>query len=1336
MQFKRLILIATVLLSFSVQSFAQEATSLNHGSPVHSVAFSPVDASLIASAGEDGTIKLWNLWSDTGTTLRGHNAQVNSVAFSSNGALLASGSDDHECKLWDVQNRQTIATLQHITGWNRSQVKAVAFSPDGQLLATAGWDVKLWEVSNQTEIATLQHDEWVWAVAFSPNGQLLATGDTNGRVKVWDVQDRQMITQLEADTTGVYTVAFSPDGRTLASAGYQGRIKLWAVANWELLGTLHSQGTVSTVDFFLDGTALASTGYGAVTLWSVESGEKIASLTGHIGWVNGVTFSPDGTAIASGGNDRTVRVQNIESLLQPQSSATVRVVYFLPNDRWPQQDIETKLDTLIKQVQRFYADQMQINGFGRKTFTFETGADRALRVYRVDGNFDDRYYHTNTFNKVIAEISEEFDTSKYVYLIVADISSERIGHEDTCGRGGGNWIEVGALRRRTGGGTALIPASGNCFDDEFGVETAAHELGHTFGLAHDFRNDAYLMSYGSDRTQLSQCAAEWLDVNRSFNADQTAFNEPATIQMLPPLAYPSNAISLRFKITDTDGLHQAQLLTLSTVEGQAPGFSKLLGCKRLNGESKTFEFITTELTIRFSNEVTLQVIDVYGNITRRIFTFRDADILPAPNSGVPTALEQISGDNQQGAPRRTLPNPFVVKVTDDNGSALEGIDVTFAVIAGGGTLSQTTVISSSNGQAESTLTLGNSEGTNTVEVSVSGIQVVFNAEGIRIPATLLKISGDNQQGYPGVALEQPLIVEVHDAENYVLGGIDVTFAVTAGGGTLSETTVITSANGRAQTTLTLGPDVGTNTVSVSVAGIQPPVTFNAEGVRIPTALLKISGDNQQGYPGVALENPFVVEVQDSKSLAFEGVLVTFTVTTGGGVLSETTVTTSTDGRAQTTLTLGSDVGTNTVSVSVAGIQSQVTFNTEGVRIPTVLLKISGDNQQGYPGVALENPFVVEVQDNKSLTLEGVLVTFTVTTGGGVLSETTVTTSTDGRAQTTLTLGPDVGTNTVSVSVAGIQPPVTFNAEGVRIPTALLKISGDNQQGESGAALTNPFVVEVQDNKSLALEGVLVTFTVTTGGGTLSQTTVTTDDNGRAESMLTLGSSAGTNTVEVSAIGIQQKVVFNAEEIRKAIVGDVNQDGVVNIFDLVLVAGRFGESGQNSADINGDGVVNIFDLVLVAGAFGNTAVAPAMHPQALEPLTTTDVKQWLVQARGLALTDARSQRGIIFLENLLAALTPKKTGLLPNYPNPFNPETWIPYRLAEDADVQLTIYDTKGAVVRRLDLGHQPAGFYTARAKAVYWNGRNESGERIASGVYFYQLRAGNYSALRRMVIVK
>ena len=107
-----------------------------------------------------------------------------------------------------------------------------------------------------------------------------------------------------------------------------------------------------------------------------------------------------------------------------------------------------------------------------------------------------------------------------------------------------------------------------------------------------------------------------------------------------------------------------------------------------------------------------------------------------------------------------------------------------------------------------------------------------------------------------------------------------------------------------------------------------------------------------------------------------------------------------------------------------------------------------------------------------------------------------------------------------------------------------------------------------------------------------------------------------------------------------------------------------------------------------------------------------------------------------LAELVAYEIPARTELLPNYPNPFNPETWIPYRLAEDAFVTLTIYDRSGRVVRRLDVGHQIAEVYESRAKAIYWDGRTEFGERVASGVYFYHLSAGNYSATRKMVILK
>ena len=199
--------------------------------------------------------------------------------------------------------------------------------------------------------------------------------------------------------------------------------------------------------------------------------------------------------------------------------------------------------------------------------------------------------------------------------------------------------------------------------------------------------------------------------------------------------------------------------------------------------------------------------------------------------------------------------------------------------------------------------------------------------------------------------------------------------------------------------------------------------------------------------------------------------------------------------------------------------------------------------------------------------------------------------------------------------------------------------------------------------------------------------------------------------------------------------DVNGDGVVNILDLTLVAQSFG-TDKKGIDVNGDGVVNVFDLVQVAGAIGGGGAAPSAYSPELSIISAADVARWLALAQGIDVRDVNLQRGIRFLEQLLAALTPKETTLLPNYPNPFNPETWIPYRLAREAEVVITIYDTKGALVRRLALGSQSAGYYAERGKAAYWDGRNEDGEAVASGIYIYQFRAGDYAASRRMAIIK
>ena len=267
----------------------------------------------------------------------GHTNWIKSVAFSSDGTLLASASDDKTVKLWSVADMREVACLLG----HEEKVNAVAFSPDGTTLASASWDstVRLWTVADGRETARLLgHESWINAVAFSPDGTVLASASRDKTVRLWSVANKRETARLHGHRAPVRSVMFSPDGAELASGSEDCMVGVWSVANGREIAWLGGhKGWIYTVVFSPDGATLASASYDkTVRLWSADSGQKTVLLK-HEDYVTGVAFSPDGTMLATASNDNTVRLWSAadarETALLLGHEASVVAVAFSPDGK-------------------------------------------------------------------------------------------------------------------------------------------------------------------------------------------------------------------------------------------------------------------------------------------------------------------------------------------------------------------------------------------------------------------------------------------------------------------------------------------------------------------------------------------------------------------------------------------------------------------------------------------------------------------------------------------------------------------------------------------------------------------------------------------------------------------------------------------------------------------------------------------------------------------------------------------------------------------------------------------------------------------------------------------
>ena len=787
----------------------------------------------------------------------------------------------------------------------------------------------------------------------------------------------------------------------------------------------------------------------------------------------------------------------------------------------------------------------------------------------------------------------------------------------------------------------------------------------------------------------------------------------------------------------------------------------------------------------------------------------------------PDRLVRVSGTGQSGAVGAQLSSDFVVRVEDRNGRALNNESVTFAVTAGGGRVSATSVLTNSSGEARTRLTLGSSPGTNTVEARVSGVSsVTFSATAAAVAEDIVIYSGDDQTGLPNRRLPESLIIQVVDDDDNGVEDVLVTFSVVGGvtNGRVSPSRVRTDDDGFAETNFTPRSATGAIEIDAS-AGDLSSVTFTVNTGEPPAALVYVSGKNQNAAPGSRLPQPFVVEVLDRTNKVLEGITVTFRVTAGGGTLSTASATTGSNGRAQTVLTLGEARGDNAVQASVSGVSEQITFKAGSE--PEVSVNASQrppmywvDNTAGtlhrLVDAKVEN-LASGVQNATSIAVDTANghIYWTAQTGanrgairraglngGGVQTLKTLTsapmgiavdsaggtvywTNSRGRIQSMPTSGGKItnvlqnlsspgpialsngvlywGEATGSVrrmSLSSAQKVVLNIATGLGEPLSIAISKGkiywiERSAGGGGRIQRAGFDgTGIQQLKAFQ-GGVPIGFTVDSSENKIYWTR-STGKIQRANLMgkfvkdivsglMNPGSIAlGTEVMETPAPVVEEttQTTRKTQTTSKADNSkyDVNDDGAVDNIDVTLVAVSLGTSNAKY-DVNGDGTVDVSDLRAVIANTDDAAAAPTIDVD----FTALNVDMLQAQIDMLLAsgdTSLAGQRTLAYLQHLLASARPDTTVLLANYPNPFNPETWIPYHLATGTDVQVSIYNAQGILVRVLTLGHQTAGYYTSRSRAAYWDGRNALGESVASGIYFFQLQTDEMSLMRKMVILK
>ena len=718
---------------------------------------------------------------------------------------------------------------------------------------------------------------------------------------------------------------------------------------------------------------------------------------------------------------------------------------------------------------------------------------------------------------------------------------------------------------------------------------------------------------------------------------------------------------------------------------------------------------------------------VFGMLLVLVLAFSTQGIADAQDTGRLT----VRVDPFDGAPGSTATVTFTA-IGADNQPAF----ITVNLKAIGGTLSRSSELTGTSGSGTGTVTLtrGNTPGNeNYVTASadgypsalgrflISGTPASTTRTTAVTAAALAIYSGNNQRGALNVPLAEPFIVEAVDANYSPVEDIRVQFRVTQGSGRFSPRVLRTDAEGLAETTFT-PISAGRISVEATVGGVDASAEFIVSVEEAPEAAdpvisstridpkVRVAAANRPpmlwvdsgaiyGLVGTdvqrfapSVDNAMNITVDASSGKAY------WTEKTGGsrGTINSANL----DGTGVTELTsiLSVPMG---IAVDATGSKLYWT-NTRG-RIQSANLDGSGiqnvvQDLSGPTDIVVSNGFIYWTEGRNSVrrvSMSGQKIVQDIAANLGTVGGLAVG---GGKVYWTEMTAAGGGTiNSANADGTGATELASILATpmGIAIDTAGSKVYWTNARGRIQRANLNGSGIQ----------------NVVDGLGSPGEIVIS---NSISETL--------TGTPLTPPVSYAQY--------------DVNKDGRVDNTDAGLVIDALGTSNA-AYDVNGDGTVNFLDVVLVFdNRDDNVAGAPTIVGMKLSAVQIDIIQE---QIELLIATNDRSPaalRTLVYMEQLLATARPEKTQLFANYPNPFNPETWIPYELATDTHVRITIYNTQGVVIRTLEFGHQSAGYYTGRDRAAYWDGRNALGERVASGLYFYQLETDEMSSMRKMVILK